>query len=114
MSEQTNGHGDEVFVVVKLYTPKTDGLDHLLALGKKGEAALKEAPGLIQSQLLRPINETTAIGQISIWQSEADFKGFTASEAGQALLNLATHRQAEGLADAVQVLTFRHETGWHA
>jgi heme-degrading monooxygenase HmoA len=63
---------------------------------------------------LRPTNETPAIGQISIWQSEADFKGFTASEAGQALLNSATHRQAEDLAEAGQVLTFRHETGWHA
>ena len=114
MSTQTNVHGDEVFVVVSLYTPKEGQLEPLLALGKKGEAVISAAPGLIQSQLLRPVNETSAIGQISIWQSEADFKGFVQSEAGQALLHSDDHHQAEAAATAVQVMTFQHVTGWHS
>jgi len=112
MSEQENVHGDEVFTLIELYYPKEGRLEEMMAIAKASAKMIQGMPGLIQSQVLRPVGKGP-ISNISTWRSQTEFQAFVQSDAMKALLKSDDFANAKAWTDDLKAMMFTNEMGWH-
>lgn len=112
MSEQENVHGDEVFTLIELYYPKEGRLEEIMTIAKASAKMIQGVPGLIQSQVLRPVGKGP-ISNISMWRSQAEFQTFMQSDAMQELFQSDDFSNAKAWSADIKVMMFTNEMGWH-
>ncbi len=114
MSKQAeeNGHGDEVFTLIEMYYPKDGRLEDMMAITKASAKMIQGMPGLIQSQVLRPVGKGP-ISNISTWHSKAEFQTFMQSDTMKELLNSDDLANAKVWCDDLKAMMFTNEMGWH-
>ena len=112
MSKQENGHGDEVFVLIEMYYPKDGRFEDMMAITKASAKMIQGTPGLIQSQVLRPVGKGP-ISNISMWHSQAEFQTFMQSDSMKELLKSDDFANAKAWCDDLKAMMFTNEMGWH-
>ena len=112
MSMQENGHGDEVFTLIELYYPKNGRLEDVMAIAVASAKMIQGKPGLIQSQVLRPVGNGP-ISNISVWKSKAEFQVFMQGDEMKALFESDDFANAKAWCDDIKAMMFTNEMGWH-
>ena len=113
MSTQENGHGNEVFTLIEMYYPKDGRLEDMMAITKASAKMVQGMPGLLQSQVLRPVGKKGPISNISTWKSQAEFQTFMQSDEMKALLKSDDFANAKAWCDDLKAMMFSNEMGWH-
>ena len=114
MNKQTqeNGHGDDVFTLIELYYTKDGRMEDMMELTKESAKMIQGMPGLLQSQVLRPVKKGP-ISNISTWKSQAEFQTFMQSDEMKELLKSDDLVNAKAWCDDIKVMMFSNEMGWH-
>ncbi|MCP5096517.1 MAG: hypothetical protein GY943_13270 [Chloroflexi bacterium] len=112
MSNQEDGHGDDVFTLIELYYPKDGRLEDMMAITKASAKMVQGMPGLLQSQVLRPVGKGP-ISNISTWKSKAKFQAFMQSDEMKALLKSNDLANAKAWCDDLKAMMFSNEMSWH-
>ena len=112
MSNQEDAHGDGVFTLIELYYPKNGRLEEMMAISKSSAKMIQGKPGLLQSQVLRPVGKGP-ICSTSTWRTQADFQAFMQSDDMKALLESDDLANAKAWCDDIKAMMFSNEMGWH-
>jgi len=112
-SQNSQSHGEHVFVLIEQYFPNEGKQEDILNIAKQSAQTIHGVQGLLQAKTLRPKVQSAPVCNITTWESEDDFKFFMKSDAMKDLLKSETMKNVKEWCLEVKAQTFEVESGWH-
>lgn len=106
-------HNSTLFVLIEQYQPLDGKYGAILEIAKSSAKSIEGTPGLLLAQVLEPKSKSSAICNVTTWNSEAEFKTFMKSDAVKDLYSSETMSNVKAWTANIDTQMFTMVQGWH-
>lgn len=86
VQNESNDHGDAVFVFIERITPIEERADDVLEISIRSVKAMRGQPGLLQTLVTKPEKSSGEIVSVTTWENKAAFQAFMKTDVMAELL----------------------------
>jgi heme-degrading monooxygenase HmoA len=111
--QDTQSHGDKVFVFTEIITPIEGHADDILSASLKSTETMKGQPGLIQVLITKSEKANGELSTITVWESKNAFQDFLKSDEMAEVLKSDAMKDIKSWMSNYQGLMSDLVDGWH-
>ncbi len=111
--QDTQTHGDNVFVFTEIITPREGHTDDILSASLKSNEVVRRQPGLIQTMVTRSQKAGGDLCTITVWESKSAFQNFLKSDDMAEVLKSDAMKDIKSWMGNYEALMSDLVDGWH-